>query len=196
MSSACLPRSWLRFALCSAVVLCIGWPSPARADAGPGPVAGSWTRYNGPANTINDKSYGSATWDSVPSPKTVTVKAYGTAMAAGKCMTTYFDWGLYTVNQHYDARASRDCRNLAAATASWTDARSDIGGMQKLAVCYATNNTLASGGSCIEHPSATASVNGINANFTSTNCSISRFVRDSNGNTTYLNNGPLYPACV
>lgn len=167
----------------------------ASADAGPGPESGAWKRPIGPAASSSNYSYGYVSWNASSSTKAVALSAYGVAMPTGKCVTIYFDWGLSPIT-HYDARAARDCRNSQVASRTWSDSKSAIGGMQKLGVCYANLNTLQTGGGCVEHLGATASIASIPANFNATNCSVIRIYRNSSNTVTFYDGGsPTDAAC-
>lgn len=58
-------------------------------------------------------------------------------LAAGSCVTTYFDW---SSNGHHDARALRDCRSNDAVSYSFADSSPSniLKGPNKLGICYGT----------------------------------------------------------
>jgi hypothetical protein len=80
-------------------------------------------------------------------PKTygLTLKLTTGALAAGRCVTVYFDW---TSRGHHDARSLRDCRSADTVSYAFKDPNpSNIaGGVNKLGVCYGVQNKL---GACV-----------------------------------------------
>lgn len=170
---------------------------PTFADSGPGAASGSWAVKVGPAATATNASNGSAYWNATVSPKTLTLSTYGVSMATGMCETTYFDWGLTPVT-HYDARAVRTCQNSWSVANSWADSKSTIGGVQKLGICYALNNTLQSGtgATCTQYPGRTGDISGIPPSFTTGNCSVSWKKRTAAGvETSYSGGSPTSATC-
>lgn len=147
------------------VALVVAVAPAAWADTGPGPATGNWTKTIGPSGT-----YGYASWDAtnaVGPQEFITLRAYGSGLGSGNCVTTWFDWGLTPIT-HYDARAVRDCSGSTAwdAYEGYADTFSPINGMQKLAVCHGANNTL---GSCSEHPQRTSNISGVNPSLSTGN---------------------------
>lgn len=173
----------------------VGLTLPTFADSPPGVASGSWAVKVGPAATATNASNGSAYWNATVTPKTLTLSAYGVSMASGRCETTYFDWGLTPV-KHYDARAVRTCQNSRSVARSWSDTTpflygATIGGVQKLGICYALNDTLQSGtgATCTQYPGRTGQISGIPPSFTTGNCSVSWKKRTAAGVETYYNGG-------
>lgn len=170
----------------------------SRADQGPGPESGYWSKAVGPGASSSNLSHGAASWNAAPSPKTLSLLAYGVAMSPGMCETTYFDWGLSPIT-HHDARAVRTCRNSASSSRAWNDSTSTIDGVQKLGVCYALKDTLSSGsgGGCSEYPNRTASIVSIPPAFNSTvNCSVSWYIVPAVGSAAFYGGGsPTKSSC-
>jgi hypothetical protein len=128
------------------------------AQAAP-PNSGSWREYIGPAASSTQLSYGYASWNANASPKTVLLTAEGYALASGSCETVYFDWaiGPGEGSSHFDARAARDCRSSGYdASNRWneTSAASRVNGVQKMGVCYGSNNTR---GTCSDYSGTSTS---------------------------------------
>jgi hypothetical protein len=67
------------------------------------------------------------------------------AVAAGRCVTVYFDW---SAKGHHDARAVRDCQSNTTVSFAFPDATPSniVGGPTKLGVCYAPDDKL---GTCV-----------------------------------------------
>lgn len=176
-----------------AALACVVGTARVFADAGPGAASGTWSAYVGPASSSTNLSYGSAVWNANVSPRTVALTAYGTAMASGKCETTYFDWGT-TNGNHFDARAVRTCKNGSTMSHTWADSYSAVGGVQKLGVCYAQNNTQSTGGSCTQFPGRTDSIDSIPKSWgampQNDSCSISWYRRNSNGTVSSWASSP------
>lgn len=147
-------RKRQRVSVALVMALC-GLALVGEAIAAP-PVTGSWTKYIGPAAGSTQLSFGYATWSATASPKTVLLQAEGYALPSGTCETTYFDWliGSGEGSSHFDARGARDCRAVGYdANKRWneTTAAFRVVGVQKLGVCYGTNNAR---GSCVDYPGA------------------------------------------
>ena len=118
--------------------------APNTAAFGVGEPSGSVTVTQGPAG-----SYGTVTWDA--STKTVRITTVAGALAAGRCVTTWWDW--LTSHGHYDARAVRVCKSGQQSTKTWSGEDSRVTGLQKLGVCYGADNQT---GSCKTGPGATS----------------------------------------
>jgi hypothetical protein len=107
----------------------------------------SWTGSFPAASGRAPGSRGSvtATWNVQTHALSLTV-ATG-KLAAGRCLTVYFDW---TSKGHHDARAVRDCRSNDHVTVAFADASpaNITGGPEKLGLCYALNNKQ---GTCLRH---------------------------------------------
>jgi hypothetical protein len=90
----------------------------------------------------------SSTATVVYNPKTFFLNLQVTTgtLAAGRCVTVYFDW---TAKGHHDSRAVRDCHSTDTVSFAFPDATpSNItGGASKLGVCYAPDDKL---GTCTE----------------------------------------------
>ena len=86
-------------------------------------------------------------WDA--STKTVRIITVAGTLAAGKCVTTWWDW--LTSHGHYDARAVRVCKSGQQSTKTWSGEDSRVTGLQKLGVCYGADNQT---GSCKTGPGA------------------------------------------
>ena len=95
--------------------------------------AGStWTQ--GIATASKTTSTASATWGPPSAPAVSLAITTGT-LAAGKCVTLFFDW---TTSGHHDARAIRDCRSNDTLSQAFSEPlpTNISGGPQKLGVCY------------------------------------------------------------
>jgi hypothetical protein len=127
-------------AICALSGLLIAAPNTAAFAFGE--PSGSVTVTQGPAG-----SSGTVTWDAAT--KTVRITTVAGALAAGKCVTTWWDW--LTSHGHYDARAVRVCKSGQQSTKTWSGEDSRVTGLQKLGVCYGADNQT---GSCKTGPGA------------------------------------------
>jgi hypothetical protein len=125
--------------ICALGALLIAAPNAAFAVGEP---AGSVTVTQGPAG-----SYGTVTWDA--STKTVTITTVAGTLAAGTCVTTWWDW--LTSGGHYDARAVRVCKSGQQYTKTWSGEDGRVIGLHRLGVCYGLDNRR---GSCQAGPGA------------------------------------------
>jgi len=147
------------------------------ANAATGDV--SWT--GSIATATKTSSSATATWN----PKTyyLSLKVTTGKLAAGRCVTVYFDW---TSHGHHDARAVRDCQSSSTASYVFTDATpSNIaGGANKVGVCYGPQDKV---GVCVRgHGSQEPRMDWTPwPNLTrSTPCDMSWVVRSAAGATT------------
>ncbi len=120
-------------------LLGIGLGAAGTAGAATGDL--SWT------GRIAGESATSSTATIVWNPRTygLTLRITTGTLAAGHCVTAYFDW---TSHGHHDARSLRDCRSTDTVSYSFSDSTpSNIaGGVNKMGVCYAVQNKL---GTCV-----------------------------------------------
>lgn len=84
------------------------------------------------------QSTGTARWNT--SPLSVRLSVTTGTLAAGRCVTVFFDWASPT---HYDARAIRDCRSNDTFTYTFTEPTpsSLSGTASKHGICYGTQDT-------------------------------------------------------
>src|SRR5207247_5497617 len=101
-----------------------------------GEPSGSVTVTQGPAG-----SYGTVTWDA--STKTVRITTVAGALAAGKCVTTWWDW--LTSHGHYDARAVRVCKSGQQSTKTWSGEDSRVTGFLTLGISSGSVDQTGSG---------------------------------------------------
>jgi hypothetical protein len=110
----------------------------------------TWTHVI--ASGAGSTSTASATW-SVATPSVRLALTTGT-LAAGRCVTVFFDWGS---TGHHDGRALRDCRSQDSVSMSFAEPTPNniTGDPQKLGVCFGPDNKQ---GTCASAPGLTGTV--------------------------------------
>jgi hypothetical protein len=113
--------------------------SSAAAATGDRTWTGSIATASGTTSTAT------ATWNTSTHALLLIVRP--ATLAAGRCVTIYFDW---TANGHHDARAVRDCRSGDGTSYHFPDATPGniTGGVEKLGICYGAADER---GSCVRH---------------------------------------------
>jgi hypothetical protein len=98
------------------------------------------------------KSSASATWST--DAETLQLSVTTGSLAAGKCVTVFFDW---KSSGHFDARAVRDCKSNDSLSMSFTEAKPNtiVGGPNKLGVCYGPDDSK---GTCLFKSGASGTV--------------------------------------
>lgn len=135
-----------RAASVAAIVLMLTATFPAAAHAAP-PDIGAWQEFKGPQLNSTYRSYGYASWSASSGEVEIVTTAYN--MASGWCVTTYFDW--LNVG-HHDGRATRDCTSGGGnGNGVWNDGGWSQVGVDKLGVCYDTDNHI---DGCTSYPDA------------------------------------------
>jgi hypothetical protein len=117
-----------------------------------------------------------------------------TSMATGYCFDSWFDWTTPEGVSHYDARGARTCRNNEGMFSDLVTESRSVPGMQKAGGAYGpNNNTLVSYN---DASGASISINTINVNFASTNCSIRWWRRNANDTiNTFTGGSPTSASC-
>lgn len=170
-------RVALAAALALIAVLGVGLSSAAAAT-GDQTWTGSIPTASGTTSTAT------ATWN--PSTHALLLVVRPATLAAGRCITMYFDW---MANGHHDARAVRDCRSVDKTSYHFPDATpSNItSGVEKLGICYGPEDKK---GTCVRHAGAATPAMDWTPwpNYSRTSpCALSWSRRNSNGTiTTYL----------
>lgn len=103
--------------------------------ASAGTTTKSWTHTM--ATGTNSTSTATATW-SLATPSVQLSLTTG-PLAAGKCVTVFFDWAS---SGHRDARALRDCRSNDTVSTSFAEQTPNniTGDPQKLGMCFGLDN--------------------------------------------------------
>jgi hypothetical protein len=128
----------------AALIFTVGMNGAAAA------TAQSWSQPIATASQTTSKA--SATWSQADQTLHLTLTTG--ALAAGKCVTVFFDW---KSSAHYDARALRDCKSHDTFSMSYTEARPNniVGGPNKLGVCYGPDDSK---GTCLFKAGAVGTV--------------------------------------
>ncbi len=113
--------------------------SSAAAATGDRTWTGSIATASGTTSTAT------ATWN--PSTHSLLLIVRPATLAAGRCLTIYFDW---TAKGHHDARAVRDCRSGDGTSYHFPDVTPGniTGGVEKLGICYGTTDQR---GTCVRY---------------------------------------------
>ena len=124
------------------------------------------------------QSSATITWNT--SPLSVRLSVTTGALAAGKCVTAFFDWA---TPDHYDARAIRDCRSNDTLTYTFNEPSGTglSGQAKKHGICYAVKDghgTCTGQGSIIMDWTPWPDTN------RSTPCDMSWVVKNADGTTT------------
>ena len=113
--------------------------SSAAAATGDRTWTGSIATASGTTSTAT------ATWNTSTHALLLIVRP--ATLAAGRCLTIYFDW---QAKGHHDARAVRDCRSGDGTSYHFPDASPGniTGGLEKLGICYGDEDQK---GTCVRH---------------------------------------------
>lgn len=97
------------------------------------PANAATTTMNFSLAAASGTSTGTITWNNTTFTEQLTVRT--ATLAAGKCVTVFFDWVSHT---HNDARAIRDCRSNDTLTFSFSEGDTSqlSGKASKFGMCY------------------------------------------------------------
>jgi hypothetical protein len=155
---------------------------------GPVAEASSTTWRQSIATASGTASTATVTWNS--SPLSVRLSVTTGALAAGKCVTAFFDWA---TPSHYDARAIRDCRSNDTLTYTFTEPTPSTlsGQASKHGICYAVKDGH---GTCTGQGSIIMDWTPWPDTTRSAPCDMSWVLRDTNGHqSTFIDAHPRSP---